>query len=267
MGYDSSSDTAGAPPPESVLLNRRPDGVLILSLHAPRKRNALSGPVRQQLKECLASAMKDRDVRAIVLTGSGDIFSAGGDISGMGQPIEAMMERLHLLHDVIRLILRGPKPVIAAVNGPAFGAGWSLALACDWVVCTPAARFSAAFARMGLVPDCAIQWTLPRRIGERRAAQHFIRANVVSADEALTQGIVDEITDGSAVEAAVKRINDLTQTAPLSLGEIKAFYADDSLDVALARESAAQQRAFRTEDHAEAVAAFRTRRPAMFQGR
>lgn len=267
MTYGESIGTAPDLADESVLVGRQEDGILILTLHAPKKRNAMTGTLRRRLLEELSRAMEDPAVRAIVLTGSGEVFSAGGDISTMGQPIDAMMERLHVLHDVVRLILRGPKPVIAAVNGAAFGAGWSLALACDWVICGPNARFSAAFARMGLVPDCAILWTLPQRIGQRRAAQFFIRANAVSAEEAVAAGIADEYAAEDLIGAARRRAADLTQTAPLALAEVKRHYADESLDAALARESEAQRRAFATADHAEAVAAFRARRPAQFRGR
>lgn len=267
MSYDEKA-TAGSDPSEEMVLIGRPDpGIIVLTLHAPRKRNALTGPIRRQLKSHLAAAMEDEQVEAVVLTGSGDVFSAGGDIATMGQPVETMMERLHVLHDVVRLILRGPKPVVAAVSGPAFGAGWSLALACDWIVCAPSARFSAAFSRLSLMPDCGILWTLPQRVGERRAMQHFIRADAVEAPAALAAGIVDEIAGDDVVAAAVARARDLTRTAPLAVAEIKRHYADSSLDAALERESEAQRRSFMTQDHAEAVAAFRAKRPPRFARR
>lgn len=252
---------------ETVRVSWAAPGIRLLTLHAPRRRNALSEPVRIALHAELEQAMQEDSVKAIILTGGEGIFCAGGDIGGMGQPLEVMMERLLLLHPSVKLLLRGPKPVIAAVDGPAFGAGWSLALACDWIVATPAAKFSAAFARVGLVPDCGMLWTLPRRIGERKAAQYFIRANAISAPEALDQGIIDEITVGDLIAAAVARVADLTATAPLSLAEVKAYYADASLDAALAAEGEAQRRAFQTADHAEAVAAFREKRPARYEGR
>ena len=251
---------------ETVIAERRDSGIIVLTLHAPQKRNALTEPLRHALVSELGTALSDPHCKAIVLTGGEGIFSAGGDISAMGQELDRAMDRLHLLHDVIKKMLRGPKPIVAAVSGPAYGAGWSLAMASDWVICDSSAKFSAAFARMGLIPDCGILWTLPRRIGEVNAKHYFAQANVVAAEDALEQGIVDELVQGDLLNAAVARAEALTLNAPLVLGEIKSHYADSSLDAALALESDAQRRLFQTNDHAEAVAAFRAKRPAKFHG-
>lgn len=264
----TATDAArGDPPIETTLFELIEDGIAVLTLHAPKKRNALSTPVRTALQERLEEAMGDPAIRAVVLAGHAGIFSAGGDISAMGQPLEQAMARLHLLHDTVRLILRGPKPVVAAVSGPAFGAGWSLALASDWVVADETARFSAAFARLGLMPDCGILWTLPQRVGQRRAIQHLMRADILDADAALASSVVDEVVPGDPLVAAVERARELSSLAPLSIARIKRYYADESLDAALLRESEAQRALFQTEDHLEAVAAFRARRQADFKGR
>jgi 2-(1,2-epoxy-1,2-dihydrophenyl)acetyl-CoA isomerase len=251
---------------EKVIVDTSASGVIVLMLHAPKKRNALTKMVRNELARELDAAMVDPECRAIVLIGAEDVFSAGGDISVMGQELECAMDRLRMLHGIVRQMLRGPKPIISAVSGPAYGAGWSLAMASDWVVCDNSARFSAAFSRMGLIPDCGILWTLPRRIGEMRAKQYFAQADTVDAKAAYDLGIVDELVENGLLAAAVARAEALSFCAPLVFAEIKTYYADASLDIALEAEDATQRRLYQSADHAEAVTAFRAKRSPVFRG-
>ncbi|MEY4750119.1 MAG: hypothetical protein RIQ60_2333 [Pseudomonadota bacterium] len=169
----------------------------VLTLASPATRNAFSAEIRQGLADGIAQVRGDASVRALVLTGSGGVFCAGGDIRGMtgSAPVEgaAWRDRLHQIQRWMGELLTLDKPVIAAVDGPAYGAGFSLALAADFVLATPQARFCLSFMKLGLVPDCGIFHTLPRVVGVQRAKELMLSAREVGADEALRLGIVMEL--------------------------------------------------------------------------
>jgi 2-(1,2-epoxy-1,2-dihydrophenyl)acetyl-CoA isomerase len=148
------------------------DGVATVRLNRPGARNALNMELKRALAGVLRAIPDDPAVRAVVLTGSGPAFSAGGDVKELDATRTALASRDRmrwLLNDVFIPLARLDVPTIAAVNGAAFGAGLSLALACDIVIASEAASFSLAFSRMGLVPDCGALWILPRRLGMGRA--------------------------------------------------------------------------------------------------
>ena len=133
--------------------------IAVVSLNAPQQRNALTLPLRSALLEALDPLMGDDTTRAIVLTGAGGTFCAGGDLKSMrpGEPLYAR-HRLMGGHRLVRLLVEGPKPVISAVEGAAFGAGLSLAVIADWCVCARDARFGTAFGKVGLMPDLGMLW-------------------------------------------------------------------------------------------------------------
>lgn len=256
----------------SEILSAVQDGVAVLTLNAPARRNALSPAMRAALRDALQSAIDDRTVRAIVLTGAGGNFSAGGDIRHMSESSDPQTarQRLEILHDCVRLIVNGPKPVVAAVEGFAFGAGFSLACACDQLVAASGASFSAAFGRIGLVADCGLFWSLPQRAGLGVARDLLLSGRRIDAAQAQRAGIVDTVAaDGAALQAALAKAQEYLGVAPLALAATKSALArrPASLEEALAIEADLQAPLRMSEDHRLATRAFLEKRPAQFSGR
>ncbi|MCA3255855.1 MAG: enoyl-CoA hydratase/isomerase family protein [Alphaproteobacteria bacterium] len=256
----------------SVVRSERRGAVAVLTLDLPEKRNALSTQMRLDLGAALDAAILDKDVRAIVLTGGGGHFCAGGDISEMtlsADPVVAVY-RLRLLHHCIRVIHGGQKPVVAAVEGAAAGAGTALAAACDHVVAARNARFSASFVNIGLAPDSGLQFTLAQRIGAGRARRLALEGTTFDAVEAHAMGLVDTLAEpGGALDAALPVAERLAAKAPLAVAAIKSAFAQGaaSLDEALALELDLQPRLLGSADHAEAREAFFAKRTPVFSGR
>ncbi|MDQ2095147.1 enoyl-CoA hydratase/isomerase family protein [Rhodalgimonas zhirmunskyi] len=244
------------------------DGILLLRMAEPERRNALSDAMRAALRDALHRAHADRQVRAIVLSGSDGCFCAGGDIKAMGQPIPIAMERLEVVHDIVRLIALGPKPVVAAVDGAAYGGGMSLALCCDAVVAAEGARFCASFGRIGLVPDMGIMWSLPRRVGAARAQQILLDGRERGGAEAVETGIADILSMGDPVPQALATARALTPAAPLPAAHLRPIIArcHGDLDAVLNAEREAQEALFATRDHEEARRAFLEKRLPQFIG-
>lgn len=246
------------------------EGILVLTLDAPERRNALSVEIRDSLRAALAEAQTDDRVRGIVLAGAGGAFCAGGDIDAMA-PGDVIVgrRRLGVLHDVVRLLAAGEKPTAAAVSGPAYGGGFGLATACDYVAADETARFCASFNKVGLAPDCGILWTLPQRVGAARARQMFLEARVIDSREALETGIADAVTETDALlDRARAFVAGACCNAPLPTGFIKRLMADrmQGLEDVLSAEMDAQMQLFATGDHAEARAAFLEKRAPVFRG-
>lgn len=244
------------------------DGVVTLTLDVPEKRNALSMDLRERLLETLRQDEADAAVKAIILTGANGIFSSGGDITLFGQGEEGdWRRRLGILHEAIRLLIAGRKPVIAAVSGAAFGAGPSLAMTADTVIADRGARFSTAFARVGLFPDAGLLWTLPQRIGPALTRQLVMDARVLDVEAAQRLGIVDEVVEQDDLhEAAHRAALKASALAPLTIAATKKSLAA-GLDAVLAEEMETQMRLFTSEDHKEARAAFLSKRQPVFKGR
>ena len=262
---DTALSNAGAEP---VLLESRDGYVAVVTLNEPWKRNALSPPLRIALAEAIDRLERDAEVRAVVLTGGPKVFSAGGDITAMrNDGLAAGRERFRLLHGIVRSIVKSSKPYIAAVEGAAAGAGFSLALCCDTIIAGSGARFIASFPKVGLVADAGLLLTLPARVGIGRARQILLYAEPVSAEAAERMGLVDEVvTDGTVLERAVARARAFDALAPLSTAVAKEALAG-RLDEMLDWERSAQAALFQTADHAEGKAAFLEKRPPNFEGR
>jgi 2-(1,2-epoxy-1,2-dihydrophenyl)acetyl-CoA isomerase len=243
--------------------------VRVITLNRPDKRNAIDIPVRLELAKALEAADADRSIRAVVLTGAGPAFCSGGDIATM-EPLapEPAMERVQLAQKVIRAIWNTPKPVVAAVEGSAYGAGAALAAACDRVVAAANARFATTFTNVGLAGDMGIFASLPRRVGIARARQMLMMPTPIDAPAALEMGLVDALAEpGTALQVA------LTDAARLAAGPAQAYGAIKSLLAAAAslspleildREAENQARLFGSDDFAEGVEAFRAKRRPEF---
>ena len=262
----SSSSIEGGP-----VLVEDIGAVRLITLHRPHVRNAIDLPLRIALAEAIESAMGDADVRAVVITGAGGSFCSGGDISTMGplSPDQART-RGQAAARVVRAIWHGSKPVVAAVEGSAFGAGAALALACDRVVAARDSSFGTTFTAVGLAGDMGIFVSLPARIGTPAAKQLLMLPRRISGDEAGDLGLVDSVVDPTtALEAALADANRLAQGPPLALAVIKSQMGKpvrDRFDV-LDDEVENHVGLWQSDDFIEGVAAFREKRPAQFRGR
>ncbi|MGA0595097.1 enoyl-CoA hydratase/isomerase family protein [Enterovirga sp. CN4-39] len=257
---------------ETAILREDRDGpVLILTMNYPQRRNALSLPLRAALIDALTAAMADTAVRAVVLCGAEGNFSSGGDLSSMeGVTGVSGRERLANVHRLIRLLVTGEKPVIAAVEGYAFGAGLSLAAACDIVVASRTAKFGCSFNKIGLMPDLGAVWTLPLRMGLGRAKHIMLRGQTFGAEEAERWGIAEVLADpGQAVAEAVAIAHELAAVSPLSNGYTKALLSrmPRDLEEMLRAEADAQAVLFTSEDFDEGRRAFLEKRKPAFAGR
>lgn len=250
-----------------MLIETRDGATAILTLDYPERRNALAMPMRQRLVDALEAIEADRALRAIVITGAGGTFSAGGDISGMDvADLAAGRERFRLTHRLVRLLIKGGKPVIAAVEGWCVGAGLSVAMCCDTVVAAEDARFAAGFGKIGLVADLGLLHTLPARVGQGRARQVLLYGEPLGTAHATAIGMADHVVpSGTALQAALARAALFHAAAPLPVAMTRQHLAA-GLDAALDWEREAQSTLFLTADHAEGKAAFLAKRPPVFRG-
>lgn len=248
-----------------MLTESRDGATVILTLDYPARRNALAMPMREAVVAAMGRIEGDPAVRAVVLTGAGGTFSAGGDISGMNvADMAAGRERFRSTHQMVRMLVKSAKPVVAAVEGYAVGAGLSLALCCDTIVAGDTAQFAAGFGRVGLIADLGLPHTLPLRVGHGRARQILLYGERLDAAEALRIGLVDHVVPGGgALEAALARARLFHDMAPLPVAMTKQFLAA-GLDAALEWERDTQAALFMTADHAEGKSAFLEKRPPKF---
>ncbi|WP_295374314.1 enoyl-CoA hydratase-related protein [uncultured Pseudacidovorax sp.] len=248
-------------------------GVSTLLMNMPDRRNALSLEMREALLTRLEKCLADDECQAIVLTGSGGNFCAGGDLKSE-RPADAavaqtLRHKLSRLQALVRAIAGAGKPVVAAVDGLALGAGMSLALACDVVVASDGSRFGAVFGKVGLTPDAGLFYTLARRVGGARAQNLMLSARLVEAPEALTIGLADAVVEPAALlERARSEALALARIAPLAFAAIKAVGHGGctSLEQAFTQEMQLLPLLGLTQDNREGRQAFAERRPPSFRG-
>jgi 2-(1,2-epoxy-1,2-dihydrophenyl)acetyl-CoA isomerase len=250
-----------------MIREERRGATAIITLNYPQRRNALAVQMRAELVEALDRIEADASLRAVVLTGEGGHFSAGGDISGMNvADLAAGRERFRLTHRLVRMMVESAKPFIAAVEGFAVGAGLGVALCCDTIISGADGRFMAGFGKIGLVADFGLLHTLPLRIGQGRARQMLIHGDMLDAATAERIGLIDQmVPDGTALEAALAKAAALADAAPLPIAMTKSFLAQ-GLAEALEWERNTQSTLFLTADHAEGKDAFLSRRAPKFSG-
>jgi 2-(1,2-epoxy-1,2-dihydrophenyl)acetyl-CoA isomerase len=241
--------------------------VRILTIDRPERRNALDLQDRVDLLDALTAA--DREARAIVLTGAGAVFCAGGDIRSMSQDREVARHRLEVVNAVVRQMITGEQPIVAAVEGGAYGLGLALAAACDLVVAGRSATFSTSFAKIGLAPDTGLAYTLPLRVGVGRTRELLLTARTFDAAEALRIGAVETVVDdGAALDRAVEVASRMAElSAPMVSGVRRILgQADQSLEAVLAAEAETQVELLTGPEFAEGRAAFLERRRPDFVG-
>ena len=249
----------------------REDGIAVLTMHNPEKRNAFSPAIRDGLIAHVEALMRDASCRALVLQGSGGTFCSGGDITTFeDRPAMAARRAMAQSHRYVRALITGGKPVIAAVEGYAFGGGLGLALCCDQVVAARDAKFCASFARVGLMPDIGLLWTLPQRVGLGAAKEMLMLATVLGAEEALELGLIDEVAEpGGALDGALALARRFAAMAPGALALTKDALARFPMDIEeeLTCEAQGQGLLFGTEDVREGVRAFFEKRDPRFVGK
>jgi 2-(1,2-epoxy-1,2-dihydrophenyl)acetyl-CoA isomerase len=261
---------------EDVLLTADADGVRTLTLNRPKAYNSMTVELKERLLAALRAAADDSTVRAVVITGSGKAFCAGQDLkehvgllqAGDPAPLHTVSQHYN---PIVRTIVEMPKPVIAAVNGPAAGAGAAFAYASDLRIAATSANFLMAFANVGLGPDSGASWTLQRLIGLGRAAELMLLARTVDAEEALRLGLVGEVVPDDELAARAQKIAAKLAAGPtVAYAKIKSTHApaaESTLEEALVAEDAAQRALGATSDHSEAVEAFVGKRKPEFRGK
>lgn len=267
--------SAGGPLPVSrsgsIVTIERFDAIYRVTLNQPERRNALAPDLRDALTAALEEAASDSACRVVVLAGSGGSFCAGGDLSTLpADDTAASRERMRRAQTLLRLLVTMGKPVLALVDGAAFGAGMSLALACDYVVCTERAKFCTAFGKVGLMADTGMLWSLPQRVGAGEARRLLFTGAIVESEEALTLGLADRrLCSATALYATMQLAQEFSGAAPLAVAMTKAALCrlpaplQDVLDL----EMDGQSILFSSADFKEGRRAFLEKRRPRFDGR
>ena len=247
------------------------DRVATVTFNRPHALNATTDQLYRELSGLIRDMADDPEVRCVVITGAGRGFCAGADIKAMNPDMKLLDRRKRhrwILKDVLVPLANLEKPVIAAVNGPAVGAGFNIALATDFIVASETAIFSQIFRRLALVPDLGGMYLLTRVVGLNKAKELCFTAKKVTAAEALSLGIVNHVVSPDSLMAETRRIVvDIATGPPTALSMMKTLLnksSNSTLDQMLEYESYAQTLAYTTPEHREGVAAFLEKRPPDF---
>jgi 2-(1,2-epoxy-1,2-dihydrophenyl)acetyl-CoA isomerase len=253
------------------------EGVGVVKLNRPEVLNAFNDELGFAVLETVKKAAADEAVRCIAITAAGRAFCSGEDLGALSSGYESgdvpelgrtLVDRYNPL---IRALRSAPKPIVAAVNGVAAGAGASLALACDYRIASEKAKFVLAFIKVGLVPDSGAVWFLSKMVGEARAMELASTGRVVGAEEALDLGLVNEVVAGEELEPRWRALTRELAAAPTRAYALTKQLVYNASELTLAdqldAEVDAQTDAGRTADHLEGIQAFLGKREPKFQGR
>ncbi|HEX2850502.1 MAG TPA: enoyl-CoA hydratase [Acidimicrobiales bacterium] len=256
---------------ETILVERDDRGVVTVTLNRPEKKNAANGKMWDEL-HAVFTEVADRDTdRVLVITGAGDAFCSGADLSSVDELARSGMTRMRHIGLTALALHRLAKPTIAKVNGVAAGAGCNMALGCDLVVASDTARFSEIFARRGLTIDFGGSWLLPRIVGLHKAKELALFAEVISAKEAEAMGLVNRVVPAGELDAFVDDwAGRLAAGPPVALSMTKTLLNNAfmvSMEQAIEDEARTQNVNFGTSDFREAVSAFLEKRDPRFEGK
>jgi 2-(1,2-epoxy-1,2-dihydrophenyl)acetyl-CoA isomerase len=259
---------------ETLIVERR-GGVVTVTMNRPERKNAANGVMLTELPAIFAEVERSHDDRVMILTGAGGSFCTGADLGDPNAPgtdsARSGLSRMRRLGDVALALHRVTKPTIAKVDGHAVGAGFSLALGCDLVVCSDRAKLSMIFARRGLSLDNGASWLLPRLVGLARAKEIALFGGMWSGEEALAMGLINRVIPLAELDAFVDDWADtLAAGPPLALSMTKTLLngsAQASMEQAVEHEARCQAVNFASRDTAEALAAFAEKREPTFIGR
>jgi 2-(1,2-epoxy-1,2-dihydrophenyl)acetyl-CoA isomerase len=259
---------------ETLIVERR-DGVVTVTMNRPERKNAANGVMLEELPTVFAEVQRNLDDRVMVLTGAGGSFCAGADLNDPdGRARDASLSGLAIMRrlgDVALALHRVTKPTIAKVDGHAVGAGLSLALGCDLIVCSDRAKLSMIFARRGLSLDLGASWLLPRMVGMAKAKEMALFGGMWSGEEALAMGLINRVVPLAELQGFVEDwATTLAAGPPLALSMTKTLLhgsTQSSMEQAVEHEARCQAVNFASMDTAEALAAFVEKREPTYRGR
>ena len=257
---------------ESILVKEE-NQVGTITMNRPQTLNFLDPVMAEEIDRALADFEKDEGVRAIVITGAGRAFSAGGDLKFMqhDHTAQEFYQRMEVITRFIRTMTNLPKPIIASVNGPAVGGGCNIALAADLVLASEKATFAEVFTRIGLIPDCGGIYLLSRRVGLTRAKDLAFTGRTIDANEAERIGMVNRVFSAEALEEETRKMAETLAKGPtMALGITKRVFNqsyESDFEALLRLENSNQALLRLTEDHREGVRAFFEKRKPEFKGK
>lgn len=257
---------------ENIILDEK-EGVAVLTLNNPESRNPLTQETKTEMISALADVEQADEVRALVITGRGAAFCAGGDVKKIGQELtpEEIREVMQKSQQLLRRLINLEKPVIAAVNGDAFGMGCNLALVTDFPIASEKSRFSQVFVKLGLIPDFGALYFLPRLVGLWKSKELAYLGDVISAHEAEKIGLIYKVVPHEELEKEAMGLAGRLASMPTkAIGRAKRVL-NQAFDMTLAEvldeEIDAQIYLSQTEDHREGMRAFLEKRKPKFQGK
>ena len=262
---------------DTSLIIEHSDGLTTLTLNRPEKRNALNSELLRKLLDALQKINVSREVRAILLTGTGSGFCSGADLSDLeisnsrNQSLDLGLILEKLYNPIITEMRLSPKPIVCAVNGTAAGAGMSLALGSDVILAGQSASFVQAFSRLGLMPDMGGTWLLPRMIGTSRTMSMAMLAESISAEQAKDWGLIYDVVEDEKLSMKAREVALKLASGPtLAHGALKNAInrsARNSFIEQLQLEKNLQRQIGQTQDFSEGVSAFLSKRPPNFKGK
>ena len=261
---------------DTATIVERKGGLVIVTLNRPRRKNAISAAMWNELDAIFTEVEVDPTARAMVLTGAEGNFSAGADLSGeesnglTGHGPQLVLHEMRIVGRIIGRLQRLPKPTIAAVDGVAVGVALGIALACDLVIATDRARFMEIFVKRGLALDGGTSWTLPRLVGPRRAKQIAFFGDTVDASTALEWGLINEVVGPEALAETAEAWGHRLATGPTTALSLMKSQIDASatstFEQAMEDEARAQHIVYTTKDMEEGITAYLERREPRFTG-
>ncbi len=260
----------------SDLIINNNEGILEITFNRPERKNAISRAMFEKLLETLKLNIHNKDIRAIFISGSGDAFSAGGDVKDMAtkKDLDSLQEKtqaLRNLMEISKILYTSPVPTVAVVNGVAAGAGLALSLSCDFRISTEHGKFTTAFSKVGFSGDFGISYFLSKLVGISKAKELLYFSDVIDGTKALSLGIVNFLIDSNEIKSYTDLLkNKLKNMPPIAIKYMKKNLNNtdyENLETCLDQEALYQMICSETEDHKNAVLAFVNKEKVAFKGK